>query len=98
MSRSLDINALNSGRISVGLSTVIGLTLTATQIAAVIKLVSGGTLEIVSGHTAAPWGLGYYLSATEVVSFGQLNGTVYLCSSGATSTVAYLKGFSDAST
>lgn len=58
-----------------------------------MKLVTGGTLEIVSGNTASPWGLGYYLSATEVVSFGQYTGTIFLCSSGATSTVAILRGF-----
>lgn len=58
-----------------------------------MKLVSGGTLEIVSGFTASPWGLGYYLSATEVVSLGQFSGTIYLCSAGATSTVAILRGF-----
>lgn len=82
MGRADDIHALESRRVTVGLSSIIGVTAIAGQIGQIIKLFSGGTLEI--GVTAGGgWGQGYVMSAGEVIPMDNV-GTFYLAASGAT--------------
>ncbi len=71
--------ALGATRIAVGLSAIIK----------VLKLLSGGSLEIatppiaLSGSSATGWATGYLLGTTEAFSIGG-PATFYLAASGAT--------------
>lgn len=86
-----DIHGLEGFRFAVGLSSVIGVTVVSGQIATVFKYFTGGSLEIVSGLTASPWGLGYLFGTTEAVAIDQST-TVYFAASGSTCTVMALRG------
>lgn len=86
-----EIQSLLPVRVAVGLSQVIGVTVTAGQIATTLKYFSGGSLEIVSGNTASPWGLGYLLGTTETYNANMI-GTLYLAASGATAIAHVVMG------
>lgn len=82
MSRQTDIHQMLGRRISVGLSTIIGVTVVAGQLAQAIKYFSGGSLEI--GCTSGGgWGTAYLMGTSEVVNVDNA-GTFYLAATGAT--------------
>jgi len=90
MARSEDINSVLGERIHIGLSSVIGLTAVAGQIAASVKYMSGGSMEI--GVTSGGgWGGGYQMSAGEVVNL-DCSGTVYMVATGATAVAVVMRG------
>ena len=86
-----DIHDLGGFRVSVGLSSIIGVTVSAGQIATVFKYFTGGSLEIVSGYTASPWGLGYLFSVGEAVQIDQST-TIYFAATGSTAEIMALRG------
>lgn len=92
MSRQDDVLSLRAVRVSIGPSTIIGVTVAATQFACVLKVAAGGssgTMEV--GGTALTWGAGYPIGASEVLSINAC-GTFYLAASGVTMTAALLFG------
>jgi hypothetical protein len=96
MSRSTDVHAALSQRITCAPGTVTAVTAKPGQLAQQLKLVTGGTLEI-GGSTGAQAAIGasfnqmYYLSANEIYSWNNA-GTLYLWASGATCVVALIDG------
>jgi hypothetical protein len=86
-----DIHGLEGFRFSVGLSTIIGVTVVAGLNASVFKYFSGGSLEIVTGSTPIPWGLGYLYGTSEAVQIDNST-TVYFAATGSTATVMALRG------
>ena len=90
---------MGSTRISVGLSAIIKIQAGARQYAESIKIFSGGgTLEIVpipvalTGSSAAGWGAGYPLGASEVFNIGG-PATFYLAATGATMVAVMTLGY-----
>jgi hypothetical protein len=79
------------GRISVGLSSVIGITCLPGQNALTLEYLSGGTLEIVNPPANINWGQGFIVPNTAILSF-DLSGILWLASSGATSTAMIVRG------
>lgn len=89
---------MGATRIAVGLSAIIQISPTAYQYAEAIKIFSGGgTLELVApppaltGASAAGWGLGYPIGASEVLNVGG-PAVMYLAASGATMVAAMYIG------
>lgn len=89
MSRSSDISTFVSKRITVGLSSIVGVTVIPNQVYQVVKQLSGGTLEI--GGATLSWGIGYPFTASEIRDVNN-SGTFYLCANGATCIAAVLSG------
>ncbi len=93
MGREQDIAALAAEQLVIAPTTVVGLTVWPGQLAMQIKLISGGTCEIggptfVAGQT---YGALWPLAANEIWNASQ-SGKTYLWASGATCTVAILRG------
>jgi hypothetical protein len=93
-----DIHVLGATRIPVGLSAIVRVLPSAYQYAECYKILSGaGTLEIVSpppalsGSSAAGWGQGYPIGASEVQNIGG-PAAFYLAATGATMTIAMIIG------
>lgn len=104
MATQSDVYSAGSTRISVGLSAIIKVTPLQYQQLSQLKIFSGGgTLEVVptpialSGSSAAGWGLGYPVGASEVVT---MNGPAvfYLAATGATMVAALLVGLTAGAT
>lgn len=90
MARSQDeIFDLNAVRLTVGLSTIVGVTVLATQTAIAVKYFSGGSCEI--GGASLTWGQGWLLQETVCMSG---RGTFYLAAQGSPAVVMILKGLS----
>lgn len=89
MSNRNDIYAVDGYLVTVGLSQVLGITITGGVNSSIIKHFAGGTLEI--GGSTLTWGQGYPFSVGEAISFNR-SCTVYLAATGATVTVAVLDG------
>lgn len=87
-------------RISVGLSALVGITGLPGQVALSLQYLSGGTLEIASLGASVGWGAGWIIPASSIIS-GDISGTIWLASSGTTTTVMVLRsrsqGFEGAS-
>ena len=90
MAQRDDVIALDGFRLSVGLSTIVGVTVTANQNAMIFKRFSGGTLEV--GGASLTWGQGYIVGTNEIINVNS-TGTFYLAATGATVTVMFLRGF-----
>lgn len=87
MSDTNDIFGINWRRVAFGVTTSsYGITMQPGQVAVALKLISGGTLELVHGATPAPTGLGWPLG-NEVLSM-DLRHNFYVCASGATCVLA----------
>lgn len=91
MSDRRDVHGLEGFRFDVGLSAPVGITVQPGQIVTAFKYFSGGTLEIVSGQTTSPWGLGYVFSVGEALEIDSST-TTYFAATGATVTVMALRG------
>ena len=91
MARDHDIYWLNPTRFFVGLSAVIGVSVVAGLNAVVLKNFGGGSLELVDGTTASPWGLGYLFGSNEVLQMDHA-GSIFLAATGATATVMMIRG------
>lgn len=89
MAREADIHSFEGQRVTIGLSSIIGITLTAGQVATLVKYLSGGTLEF--GGASLSWGQGYVVSANEAVA-ADSSGTLYACATGSTVVVCILRG------
>lgn len=89
MSQRDELFGFEGKRITVGLSQIVGVTVSAGQAAAIIKYFSGGSLEI--GGASLTWGQGYLMDTKEVVSF-QSSGTFYLAATGSTVTCMMFRG------
>lgn len=87
-------------RINVGLSSLIGITGLPGQMSISLQYLSGGTLEIVSLGASIGWGQGWIIPAQSIIS-ADTSGTLWLASSGATTTIMVLRarsqGFEGAS-
>lgn len=92
MAFDLDLVAFEGKRINVGLSAIIGITVTSSQAGAVFKYISGGTCEIGGATLAA--GIGYVLASGEAVSLNA-RGTFYVTASGATAVCMLFRGGTD---
>ena len=84
-----DVESLVGTRLTIGLSTIVGITVLPGQNAVIVKYFSGGSLEI--GGSSLTWGAGYLLDTKEVVNV-QSSGTFYLAATGSTVTCMLLKG------
>lgn len=91
MSDRRDVHGLEGFRFDVGLSTIIGVTVQPGQIVTAFKYFDGGTLEIVSGSTPSPWGLGYVFGVGEALEIDS-SSTSFFAATGATVTVMALRG------
>ena len=97
MARENDIHSLFAERVVIGLSAPVSLAAIAGQAAVTFKLIAGGTLEV--GGTNAPgstqlWGGLYPMGASEVMNMASA-GKFWLYASGATCTIAILRGKTD---
>lgn len=90
MAREDDVHGLDSIRIAVGLSGVVGVTVIPGQVAVTLKYVSGGT-NIDLGGTALVSGSGYPLATTEIFNM-TCAGTFYMTAAGATAIIAVVRG------
>lgn len=93
MSRSEDVKGTSGEILVLAPLTVTESAAIAGQLAMNIKLLAGGTLEIggPTGATGQTFGMMYPVSSNEIVSMN-MSGKFYLWASGATCTVALLKG------
>lgn len=89
MGRETDIAIMAAERIVMATNSYTSIPAFAGQVAVTIKLLAGGTLEI--GGSGNTYGTGYPLASTEVQSIDN-SGNFYLFASGATCTVAILRG------
>lgn len=87
MGLGIDVHSLIAGRVTVGTSQILGITVIPGLNAILIKYHSGGSLEIL-GTTTQTWGDGYLFSVGEAVA-ANFAGNFYLAATGAT-VVAYL--------
>lgn len=99
MAREADGHGLLPQRFTFGNTTSAwGVTVVPGMVGTLIKLISGGTLEIVNGSTPSPVGLGYPFSSGEAVAM-DIAGTYFFAASGATCIVAMIRmrsaGFDD---
>jgi hypothetical protein len=86
-------------RVTVGLSSIVGITLASSQNAILIKKISGGSLEIggtyslssTGATTPFTWGNGFLVGNSELIS-GNISGQFYLAATGATVTCNILRG------
>lgn len=78
-------------RANIGLSQLIGITGLPGQISISIQYISGGTLEIASLGASIGWGQGWLVPAQSIVSM-DLTSTLWLASSGATTSITVLVG------
>lgn len=83
-----DVYSLQNIRLSVGLSTIIGISTLPYSNAVVIQQVSGSTLEI--GGASLTWGQGFIYPGTPI-SFN-CAGSFYLAATGSTAIVNCLFG------
>ena len=91
MADTNDLFGLNPRRFALGVTTTAyAVTLQAGQAACAIKLISGGTLELVNGSTPAPTGLGWPIQS-EVLGL-DMRGTLYFAVSGATCVFSIITG------
>lgn len=103
MGRELDVYAMGSTRFYVGTSAIVQVGPTDNQLSLTLKLFSGNSLEIVSrpaalsGSSAAGWGIGYMIGASEVVNVSG-PARYYLAATGATAQVHVLIGYSQGAT
>lgn len=82
MSVSRDAYSFVGQQINVGVSAIVGVTVIASQLGSVLKYSSGGTLWV--GVTSGGgWGVGYLMSANEVLSL-ENSGTLFMVAAGAT--------------
>lgn len=91
MAREDDIHGITCGVLTIGLSTIVGITVAPGQLAVSLRYATGGSLEIGgSGHT---WGAGYLMASTEIKDFN-CAGTFFLAARGATVTAYIMRGLS----
>lgn len=91
MGKQGDIVTLQSQRIAIGLSSVIGVTVSDYLCGWQFKMTKGGTLEI--GVTSGGgWGAGYAMDLGEICNITGA-GTFYMVASGATCMGHLLQGF-----
>lgn len=93
---SSSIQTIVGSRLTVGLSSIVGVTVQASLSAWQLKNVTGGTLEIGLTAGQTTWGadnpVAYIMQAGEIVNvLGP--GTFYIAASGATCVAHILKGF-----
>lgn len=81
MAFDLDLQAFESRKIEIGLSSIVGVSVLPAQAGLVFKMTSGGTLWI-GGATIAP-GIGYPMDLKEVIGING-RGTFYLAAQSAT--------------
>lgn len=92
MSRSEDIKFIIGQKIVIGLSQILGITLSDKQIAGTIRYASGGSLELGMTQGSA-WGTGYLMGTGEIANIN-CAGTFYVAATGATVTAYVLRGLS----
>lgn len=90
MSSNADVLGLTGSRVNVGLSTIIGVTVIANQVATVIRFVGGSSCEI--GGASLTWGSGFLWDTTKDISLTDFRGTIYFAATGATAQITILKG------
>jgi len=78
-------------RITVGLSSIIGVSVRPGQISVSLEWLSGGTLLIVNPNTPALWDQGFVVPGSAICSFDMI-GTLYLAAQSATTVVSVLRG------
>lgn len=90
MSRE-DVDNIVSSKLTIGLSTIVGITGVAGDNSITFKYFSGGSLEI--GGASLTWGSGYLLGTNEIVNIpvGGI-GAFYLAATGSTVIAYMLKG------
>lgn len=95
MARESDVHSVFGERHDIGLSAAVSLAAIANQCAITFKLLAGGTLEIGGAPgVSQTWGSMYPLGANEVMNMANA-GSFYLWASGATCTIAILRGKTD---
>ncbi len=101
MAREADVHSVFGEIHAIGLSAPVSLSAAAGQCAVTFKLLSGGTLAIGGAlNTVSPagitqtWGNLYLMGTSEVMNMANA-GKFYLYASGATCTIAVLRGLTD---
>lgn len=89
MAKDDDVHSGLGQRFAIGLSQIVGVTVTSGQCAAIYKYFSGGTLEI--GGATLTWGNGYVFSPGEAIAMDSA-GTFYFAATGATVVLMVLRG------
>lgn len=89
MAREDDIHGITCGVLTIGLSTIVGITVIPGQIAVSLKYGAGGSLEI--GGASLTWGAGYLFGTAEVKDFNSA-ATFYVAAKGATVTAYIMRG------
>ncbi len=92
MARSEDIYSFEGTQLFVGLSSILGVTVTAGQLATTLKHGGGGTLWC--GGATVGVGSGYLVFTGEAINVNS-SGTIYFAAAGSTSTLYLLRGFSN---
>ncbi len=91
MSRQDDVRSLDTVRVNVGLSAVIGISGGQYVNSFVVNMFAvGGTLEIHGASTSSVWGTGYRVQVGTPITLGG-PAQFYLTSQGATSIVDIIK-------
>ena len=78
-------------RVNIGLSSIIGVTVSAGQLGCIFQFISGGSLEI--GGATLTWGNGFIVAPGSALNLNQ-SSTFYLAASGATAVCQVLKSLS----
>lgn len=104
MARVDDIGQLVTEIMTLGLSTIVGITALPFQSAVQLKYLSGGSLEIggtyslsAGASTAFTWGKGYLMGTSEVYSANSI-GAIYMAATGATTIVHVIRALGPGST
>ena len=91
MAQSQDVFGLQARTVAVGLSQIIGVTISANVNSALIQTISGGSFMEVGGASLT-WGQGFRYVGIPIAF--NCTGTFYLCSSGSTAVANILFGLS----
>ena len=84
-----DIFSLKSGRLNVGLSSIVGLTAVAGQNSLYLRFISGSSIDI--GGASLAWGSGFLWDRITPISMNEM-GTIYFAATGATCVITYMQG------
>lgn len=85
--------SISSFQQTIGLSSIVGLTLIPGQMSVYIRRISGGTIEI--GGASLTWGAGYALQ-TAAESVFPITNTMYVAVTGSTGVISVTRQLSSA--
>jgi len=96
MGYNTDLLSMHSGRVAVGLSGIVGITVVPGQMAFTIKNMGGGTLFIGGATLSVDGSNGYPMGLSEVLTL-DLRATSFFTSVGATTIISFIRGLAQES-